>query len=827
MPLSFIAEHSESLQFNDPNARTSVVSVADGNRESLEIKHVGFADAGGSPSKGGGESQVVAAGAGAVAEVEQQQQDDDEGDGVPTMVGIHLIYVIPFFLKLSSTIPVMYLAVALAEDFGASGLVQGIVIASFQLARAVVIAVNIYNPMISLVGGSIAGLLGFLCLAFYQQWEESSYALALFASANCAIGLSNGFSALQIFAKQEYSHDMGSLRFALRRQSVVGGVSCILSYFLSGEIYEQFGLQSIGYMGIIVMGSACLSIAMYLFGRRSRFGDEVAEEEQQQQRLSSKGDESSTFLTAEFSDQLRTSTASHSSDTGGITANTVCIPSGDIGSVKQIGYRPSTPANTSIYKQSSGKYGIGGGRNNRMSTLAYARQKSRLTTAYNTGTSTRKSTLDGIDSYGKLIAEKNRCATELRRKKSRPRMFRQSNHSNLDGVSNNTRATNRYSGELMIMAKSLGLVDVERPSSSGDHHLGSVNEMPTIGEDEVDESMQGFEKGEEESPSKTAAGGGVGTSSHKLGGLLHDALHGDTALNQQEELMNSYSKTEDVALNTIVFIIASAFVIEATTSGVISAIGALYVSEQFGKGTATTARAFGIASVFGTAFTFLILSDWGRVQTAKYVPSPRNMYVLMYIISISTILLIVPSFYVEVACIMFIIGFNEALWALLNEMEGAITSEKYYVSIGPGALFVHKLINMVVSLLAPILYQQAYWLPYVIAGSIAFVFTTFFVWRVERQRRQNAAIIAKVVQENCRGTAVDIKALRMSFTTLETLSRMASVCYKRQDVEAAEAERKRLEEEALKKKNSMFSRMSTAVGLTKVRRIMRESIAIE
>ena len=110
-----------------------------------------------------------------------------------------------------------------------------------------------------------------MALALYPWWHDSDAAVAIFAAANCAVGLSNGFSALQIFAKQEYSHDMGSLRFALRRQSVVSGVACILSYLLGGEIYQNFGIDAIGYMGVLVMGCASIALGMYLVGRRARF----------------------------------------------------------------------------------------------------------------------------------------------------------------------------------------------------------------------------------------------------------------------------------------------------------------------------------------------------------------------------------------------------------------------------------------------------------------------------------------------------------------------------------------------------------------------------
>ena len=129
-----------------------------------------------------------------------------------------------------------------------------IVITSFQFAQAAVIGITMYSPVISIVFGSNSGTLGFVCLAFYPIWEDKSYALALFAVSNILIGLTNAFSALQIFAKQEYSNDLVGLRFALRRQSVINGVACVMSYFLSGIMYAKLGLESIGFLGCAVMG---------------------------------------------------------------------------------------------------------------------------------------------------------------------------------------------------------------------------------------------------------------------------------------------------------------------------------------------------------------------------------------------------------------------------------------------------------------------------------------------------------------------------------------------------------------------------------------------
>jgi hypothetical protein len=129
---------------------------------------------------------------------------------------------------------------------------------------------------------------------------------------------------------------------------------------------------------------------------------------------------------------------------------------------------------------------------------------------------------------------------------------------------------------------------------------------------------------------------------------------------------------------------------------------------------------------------------------------------------------------------------------------------------------------MVVALLAPILYAKVYWLPYTIAGGISLVFTIFFVWRVELQRFKNAKLLAKVVQTSC-GTSTreqELNALRMSFTTLETVSRMGSVYLKQEGA-------KKKEEEAKEKKRPGLYRTAAATGMKSVRNIIQNSIQIE
>merc|ERR1712238_438953 len=127
----------------------------------------------------------------------------------------------------------------------------------------------------------------------------------------------------------------------------------------------------------------------------------------------------------------------------------------------------------------------------------------------------------------------------------------------------------RYSEEIFTIAKTLGLLgDASRLDQSSAMQL--IDE-----ENELDVS------------------GSMDESDIDIGGMLQGAVQGseELKLKSQDELMDKYSTTSEVALNTIVFIIASAFIIEATTSACLYTIAPLYNEEQFGKGTGTTSCA--------------------------------------------------------------------------------------------------------------------------------------------------------------------------------------------------------------------------------------------
>eukprot|EP00751_Fragilariopsis_kerguelensis_P002684 CAMPEP_0170815226 /NCGR_PEP_ID=MMETSP0733-20121128/38304_1 /TAXON_ID=186038 /ORGANISM="Fragilariopsis kerguelensis, Strain L26-C5" /LENGTH=698 /DNA_ID=CAMNT_0011173687 /DNA_START=21 /DNA_END=2117 /DNA_ORIENTATION=- len=612
-------------------------------------------------------------------------KDKDDGkskDTVSAMTVYHLVYIIPFFVKLSSTLPPLYLAVALQDQFGVSGVTQGIVIASFQFARAAVIGITMYSPVISIVFGSLFGTLGFVCLAFYPMWKDESYALVLFSVSNVFIGLTNAFSALQIFAKQEYSNDMVGLRFALRRQSVISGVACVLSYFLSGIMYDKLGLVSIGILGCVMMAMALVSLIMYLLGRRQRVIEEVVD----------------------------------------------------------------TPRPDMIHWESFNK---------KKSASCWQSLKSGLVDVI-------------VESHGRRSTEASFFAS---------------------WVTEDLLGCPSLNSELVSRAQE----DVDRQCT--DEMLATIEEQA----EELQQYLsEDFSLNDDESASMRKSTTRMPTidepsSEAGLGLRLTQAVNsGRFQLEEREKILSEFSTAEEVALNNVVFVIAAAFLIEAITSGSLFAIGPLYIEMLFEKSTTYTGIIFGLSSVFGTTFTFLVISDKGRKAVRKIFPNPINIYVIMLTISIATLFLTIPLFPVQIICIALIIGFNEALWALLTEMTGAITTEKYYLTIGPGALLVHKIVNMIMSLVTPMLLQVTVWLPYTFAGIIALTFSIFFVVKIEMHRRLNAKLVAETVN-NKRMTMVQMKAMCMSFTTLETLSRMASVKAMRDK----------------KKKKNMFKRMST------------------
>ena len=602
----------------------------------------------------------------------EKENEGDADERVSPMIAMHIVYIMPFFLRLSSNLPPVYLSVALLESFGESGAKAGLVMGMFQAARAAVIGITLYSPVVSICCGSFFGVLGFVCLAMYPIWKDNSHALALFSVANVLTGFSNAPSALQIFAKQEYSNDMVGLRSALRRQSAFSGVAPIISYFLSGIMYDKFGLASVGLLGCLCVGIASISLIFYLIARNPQPVVDVVD------------DKGVVDVVGDKDDKVGRSSVLHNDATGD--------------------------------RWKSIKYGFIG---ISQEDFQQAIQESEVTE--------KMGESDNEDESQTVVKPKRTSHSSPVRKLQRCRTSRL--NTNLGNILN----SNRY-----------------------------------------------------------------------------------LALEHQEEVLKHFSGAGEVVLNKIVFVVAGAFLIEALTSGSLFSVGPFYIQETFGKSTSYTGTIFALSSVFGTVFTMLFISDKGKELVRKVLPTSSEIYSLMLIISLATLALIAPSFPVQIICIMIIIGFNETLWTLLTEMEGAfrktrtssvvesfhiesnraessltcslpptmfpytgaITTEKFYRTIGPTALLFHSIINIVVSFLCPILIDVKAWLPYAFTGGIALMFSLFFLWKIEAQRRQNAELIAEVVAKN-RMSIAQARALRMSFTTLEILTRMASVKQKR------------------------------------------------
>ena len=509
--------------------------------------------------------------------IDAKENEEDTDESVSPMIAMHIVYIMPFFLKLSSTLPPVYLSVALMDNFGESGAKAGLVMGMFQAARAAVICITLYSPLVSICCGSFFGVLGFVCLALYPIWKDSTYAFALFSVANVVIGLTNAFSALQIFAKQEYSKDMAGLRFALRRQSVVSGVACIISYFSSGIMYDKLGLASVGFLGCLCVGIASVSLVFYLIARKPQPTNDVIEDRDDEQGGSSVFQNDTSMKSADTTRDSSTGT-------------------------RHFSRRSARPGFSNTVSWKSIKH----------SFLGISEEEF-------------QQTLQDIGSFG----------------------------------------------------HALGLVDPNDLAMSNEDEgwASEVTNLEAI--EEIEENRGSVNEDEPHTVAIASRKSCISPVGHRcrtsrLNTHLENALQSNELLacDHQEELLTYFSGAGEVVLNKIVFVVASAFLIEALTSGSLFSVGPFYIQETFGKSTSYTGTVFALSSVFGTIFTMLFISDKGKEIVRKVLPSSSEIYSLMLIISLATLALIVPSFPVQIICVMFVIGFNETLWALLTEMEG-------------------------------------------------------------------------------------------------------------------------------------------------------------
>ena len=105
---------------------------------------------------------------------------------------------------------------------------------------------------------------------------------------------------------------------------------------------------------------------------------------------------------------------------------------------------------------------------------------------------------------------------------------------------------------------------------------------------------------------------------------------------------------------------------------------------------------------------------------------------------------------------------------------------------GPGGQIVNKCGHIIISFVAPILLDIETWLPYVVAGGAAMSFTLYFIFIVKKQYKSNERRLSTALEHSSmyQVSAKALKsAVKISFTTLEALSRLASSYLKQEDSE--------------------------------------------
>ena len=136
--------------------------------------------------------------------------------------------------------------------------------------------------------------------------------------------------------------------------------------------------------------------------------------------------------------------------------------------------------------------------------------------------------------------------------------------------------------------------------------------------------------------------------------------------------------------NYINYILCMTFAMESITIGYNLAISPVYILEQFGKDTASIGLIFGFGAMAGTMLTFFLsFTQYGEKFMAKYLPTPLNIYVAFVGISLSVFMAAVPVFPVHVAGMIFLMAFNDYGAFALSIMQGTVTSEEAYKSVGP------------------------------------------------------------------------------------------------------------------------------------------------
>ena len=116
----------------------------------------------------------------------------------------------------------------------------------------------------------------------------------------------------------------------------------------------------------------------------------------------------------------------------------------------------------------------------------------------------------------------------------------------------------------------------------------------------------------------------------------------------------------------------------------------------------------------------------------------------------------------------------------MTELQGSITPQHFYAVLGPVAQMSRKIINMVLALISPMLYDINVRLPFLFSGSLCAIYTIGFVYFTRRHQQINAKLLVNLFEQTEGVSKEEAEELvkrynRLTAASGECLARMTEV----------------------------------------------------
>ncbi len=178
------------------------------------------------------------------------------------------VYALPFMYGASSNITTLFLLVELTIRYKISSMLAGTYLALAYLCRVFFSSLSRMAPKSCIFIGSVSALIGFL-LIFASQ---SVYVLmrlgfrdegfTLFTLGSILANSNESISAMQIFVREQFSHDVKEVGQKLKRHYLIAKLARIVSFGGGGVLYHFNGVGDLAAMGafMVSLQIVCLII---------------------------------------------------------------------------------------------------------------------------------------------------------------------------------------------------------------------------------------------------------------------------------------------------------------------------------------------------------------------------------------------------------------------------------------------------------------------------------------------------------------------------------------------------------------------------------------